>query len=379
MSGVGSHERVTKLVARSLGLGPQDLIESLRSATHADLDAIVALRRRVLGPNVTWNDREYLSWRYGLAPAALSHATFHVLDVGGRILAGVGAERFDLNTPHGIAPAVCGMDILAEDSVRDTGIGPWLNLSLFQMHSIVLALGSNATSRGMVAQLYDTLHGRNVYHLPLDVKSFVHRHFRRRLVGVLYAALADGIVRSRNRWLELTRRTGEVHVDAPAALGPDIDREWSSDRYGGSIGIRRSASYLNWRFFDNPRAEYRALVGVVQDRPAALLVFRVNDQAADGPVMHVVDWWLRTPGESGAFLAILDAALAEARRRRVAYLSATALGPLPGRLLQSAGFIRRSAFERTAAVHCTAESVQRTLADSQHWNLTGLGDDSESP
>ena len=311
--------------------------------------------------------------------ARYSIASFHVLDVGGQILAGIGAERFDLNTPHGVAPAVCGMDILADHSVRDTGVGPWLNLSLFRLHPIALALGSNATSRGMVAQLYDTLHGRNVYHLPLDVKSFVHRHFRRRLVGSLYAALADGVVRSRNRWLELTRRTGKVRVDNPRLLGTDIDREWSDESSNGPIGIRRSAAYLNWRFFRNPRAEYRALIGALQDRPTALLVFRINDQAADGPVMHLLDWWVRAPTDKGAFVAVLDAALVEARHRRVAYLSAAALGPIPGRLLQRAGFIRRYAFERTAAVHCVAKSVQRTLADSQNWNLTGLGDDSESP
>ena len=50
------YAKTTRLVARALKCQPAQLEAALRPATLADLDAVVALRRRVCGTQIQWDD-----------------------------------------------------------------------------------------------------------------------------------------------------------------------------------------------------------------------------------------------------------------------------------------------------------------------------------
>jgi hypothetical protein len=60
------HRLTTRLLARSLGIAPEQLAANLRPVVAAELPKVIAFRRAHLGARIRWDDERYLPWRYDL-------------------------------------------------------------------------------------------------------------------------------------------------------------------------------------------------------------------------------------------------------------------------------------------------------------------------
>lgn len=383
-----SFDRTTAIVARGAGVPVATLLAGLRVATAADLDAIVRLRREVYGGPVRWNDERYLAWRYGLGAPRKAYATLRVLALDGRLVAAIGAEELTMRADAGAGEsggvvdtrAACAMDLLALPALHEIGIGAWLNQVLFREYPLVLALGANPNSAGLVQRLYTSLPGRQTFQLPLDAREFLKRKIGVPLLrGPANMALA-ALIDLRNARLVRRARTGGPKVAPLERFTEAMERSFGEARRPGTIMISRTADYLNWRFLENPRTRYRALAAHESGQLSGYTVFRVANDHAGRKSLHVMDWWTRDSADTRSLGALIGAAIAEARAQSAHYLSATALGAGYRRDLRRAGFLQRSAATKPTGFHCAAgptPALPGWSAATETWHLNDLGDDGD--
>lgn len=413
-----SFERTTAIVARGAGVPVPELLAGLRVATAEDLQAIVALRREVYGGPVSWDDSRYLAWRYGLGSPRKAYATLRILTVRERLVAAIGAEEVTVRAEaasggaaatggataasdgataasdgatagsgglpvgSGGAPletrAACAMDLLALPALHEIGIGAWLNLVLFREYPLVIALGANSNSAGLVQRLYTSLPGRRTYQLALDAREFLSRRIHVPLLREPASAVLSALVSARNRWFVRGSRIRNVGVEPLTRFGEDWDEALRAEPPAGTISMRRHADYLNWRFVDNPRGRYRILAALSAGRPTAYVIFRMSRDEAARRSAHIADWWIGAHAAPGTFAALIGATITAARAGSAHYVSATALGARYVSDLRGVGFLARSEAHKPTGYQTTEPPLAARLATAPAaWHLNDLGDDGD--
>jgi hypothetical protein len=363
--------RTTALVARALGVSVQALVDGFTVARADDLDDVVAFRRDALGWRVPWDDARYLAWRYGLQAAARAYGTLRVLRLHGRIVATIGAEEFTVRRGTRAGRAACPMDLLVDAGLHDAGLGVWLNLALADHYPLLLALGANENSAGLIGRLYRPVPGRTVHKFPLDARPFVGRRARSRTAGVLIGAVVNAGLLLRLAVWRLRAARSRLRV----RVVPRFESTWDerlAAMGAGATGIVRSADYLNWRFVENPRARFVIVAAFdPADRLHAYAVYRAPERDRS---VHVQDWGT-ADGAADDLRAVTTRVVAAARASGAPYVSATALGAPLDHALSRSGFVRRANERRITAVQAR-DPEHAELADGD-WYLTDLGDDVE--
>lgn len=370
-------DRTTAIVARNLGVTTAELLASFRPAVATDLEAIVVLREAIHGAAPSWDDRRYLAWRYGLGTTRKAYAIFRVLQIRGEIIAGIGAEEFGLHTPRGDTPAACAMDILCLDRYRSLGLGAWLNLALFEQYPVVLVLGSNVNSRGLVEGLYTPLEARSEYKFPINAHVFLRRRLRFPLFGPLAALVIHCMVLARGRWFAWWNIRQGVSVRKIGRFGIDAGAQLEGAVFGGRISIARNPDYLNWRFLDNTRCEYRALGSFQEGRLRSYVIYSCGSPDTMQHCLQIADWWIDDPTDLAPFRSLVAALVRDCQRRNVQFIRAIALGTDLFLQLRKSGFVHRSRNGVSAGFHSTSKSVESSPGSACTWNLTGLGDDND--
>jgi hypothetical protein len=110
---------------------------------------------------------------------------------------------------------------------------------------------------------------------------------------------------------DLARATGSAELlrrnDAAAQARP-IDRlepqdEFFWDRSGSPNGVRRTGRYLNWRYVDIPRHDYRVI-----RTERGLGVYRVETiMHSDASVIRLLEWTFDAEETAGALATVLEA------------------------------------------------------------------------
>ena len=59
-----SFDRLSKALAKTLGVSTDELVDSFNPATESDIDKIVNFRKQFFPNGLKWDDRDYLRWRY---------------------------------------------------------------------------------------------------------------------------------------------------------------------------------------------------------------------------------------------------------------------------------------------------------------------------
>jgi hypothetical protein len=373
---IPSFERTSGLVARGLGITAGELLASFREAGPADIPAIVALREAVSGKRDRWNDAEYLSWRYGLGATRRAYARYRLLVHKGAVIAGIGAEEFTLRTPAGNIAAACPMDILSLPEYRNFGLGPWLNQALFQQYPLVVALGANSNSMGLVSRLYSLLPGRLCWQFPLDLSTYLQKRVRNPLLYALISPAAMVAVRIRGAWATRRFPRHRARIQQIPRFDASLDAALAQDVRDDEVSILRSADYLNWRYCDNPRASYRILQ--MHDGSSNVIGYVVYRKAAppnEARRVEVTEWWLAPAAPPDTLSALIGALLADVHHFWPAYVAATALGESLHEQLRGAGFIKRSGEHNATGFHCTRAESLAAIQSVGLWKLTDLGDD----
>lgn len=374
---IPSFERTSGLVARGLGLPPAELLANFREAGPHDLPAIIALRESVSGKQLRWDDAKFLTWRYGLGASRRAYARYRILVHKGEVIAGIGAEEFTLRTPAGNIAAACPMDILSLPQYRNLGLGPWLNQAVFQQYPLVVALGANSNSLGLVSRLYSLLPGRRNFQFPLNLATFLHKRIRNPLLYRLVSPVATIAVRTRGDWVTRHFPRYRAQIEQLDRFDAASDAALAQRDGKSGISIVRSADYLNWRYCENPRVSYRVLALQRGPDMAGYIVYRKSDEAEGERHIHIADWWLSAAAPENTMSALTGALLADMHRFWPNYLAAAALGEPHHEQLRKAGFIARAGDHNATGFHCEQADLLTAVQSAELWRLTDLGDDSD--
>jgi hypothetical protein len=365
---------VTKLVARTLGVTPEALRDSFRLAVEDDLTAILTLRRVAFGSNLTWDDERYLRWRYAFDGCEAFGQMF-VVKLDHRVVGMIGAECVRLVHGGRSENSMSLMDVLVDSSLEDAGLGVWLNMAVFERCALIFEIGANQNSLGTIDRLYHRLPNRTCYSYPLTLSSYLERRLR-----VNWLAMAFAI--PLNAALQLAR---VFAFPSPSSRWQfrDVQRfdaavESVFDaRANAAICVERSARWLNWRLFDNPRSTCEVIGAYDGDRLDGYIAFHRRGAGSKAHTIDIVDWLVvRQQGRN-----LVRRLVSEVVRRAVAskaeFVRATMLAEPEGRILRKLGFVQQSNEYLTAAVRVQDKSAYAHLFDGSGWFLTDANTDTD--
>ena len=366
-----SFERITQLVARALGVSAEELQAAFVPAQSAHLAGVMALRRRVLDTPVVWDDAQYLTWRYHFGATTQGRGDCWVLVHHENVIAMVGTERIELLHGTRIIPTLSTMDIAVDLQFADCGLGAWINLQLATQQPCCITVGSNEQSLGMIRSLFASLPNRRNYIHFLDY----HRLFLKRLRPKLLAnavAAAAGAATSLWRWL---LPGAAIEIRAITRFDRDVDALVARARPLEEVWISRSAEFLNWRLFENPRVQYAVWGAYARGRLVGHIATQLQSTHAPQDALGVVDWLVDPATGRAVAYALLRHVLRQAAEVGVHQVAITANDVRFERQLRWAGFLRqRSVYESVAIFGCDTATVDG-LMQMPRWFISEINTD----
>ena len=340
-------ERLSRPLARLLGVPEARLPDCLTASSEADLPGVLRIRSAVIGEGLAWDDLAYLKWRYALdgarpdePPSRRPACRLWLFKRGDEVLGCLGAEHVDLATPRGVESAVRCMDLAVVPRVNGLGIGAWMNLMLLRHVDVGITVGGSDQSISMIERLFRRLPDRRLWSLPLRSAPILASRWPSLGRVPLAARTIDLALGARRR---LARSTSRLRVELSQAAAPDPSTGGLFDAMAASglTMVRRDEDAWRWRFQRNPRRGYEFHSAHRGGKVAAVLVVRHGEETTD-----LVDW-LWDPAEPDRITARLLAtlfldAVERAFRRGAIRVRAMTYDPLSESVCRRLGMIRRS-------------------------------------
>lgn len=368
---IPDHDKLTRLVARSLGVDPSTLELGLNPGLLADVREVTALRHEHLRLSEQWDDSAYLRWRYRLGRTSSGFGDLWCLRVRGQIMAIIGVEELHAEFDGETFKGAQVMDLLVRPEAQESGLGIWLNQAMLARHDFTLAVGANQNSAGIVRRLFAPLAPRRTFTHPLDLAPFV----RRRWPALAATPLA---MRMANAGLALwrlalrTRRSRGLSLENATRLDPA--QPIPSTRDPAQVYLRHSGAYLQKRLLNNPRRQLTLRVARRQGTLVGLIAWAVESDDRGRPELHVVDW--HHDGED-TLLGLLHGALREAVAQRCSCVRLMLQDEAAQRVAARAGFMpSRDDEGRLCGVQSRDPALAAQLAKAR-WSLTDMSDDSD--
>lgn len=311
---VPSLAMTTRLVARALGMPPGALAGGLRAAGEGDLPRVLAFRTALVGAGAA-NDEAYLRWRYRLGRTVPALGELWLLEVDNRLLALIGTEDVVLRADQRRVGAGRPMDLQTLPAARESGLGVWMNQAVAARSAALLAIGGNKFSRGIVRRLFTPLAPLRMFTYVIDSTPFLHKAGLRGPIGGVLAHAGNAAVRVREAW-HTWRAGGHCNVQSIERFdGSDPLADAQAD--AESLSFERSATALNHRLFDNPRARYHAAGAYTEGERRGCVAWRVEPGLEREPQLRVVDLWVADGDDRARVIdALLGHTFAAARRAR---------------------------------------------------------------
>jgi hypothetical protein len=368
-----SFDSTTKLVARALGVAPAELLATLRPAVLDDLPAVLSLRQLEFGPDITWDDRAYLSWRYRLGRADCGLGDLWVVNHNGVLLGMIGTE--DMVCMHGGRrfAGLRAMDILVDPRAKNSGLGVWLNQALFRRGEFTLVVGSNPNSIGIMKRLYRLLPSGSSYYRYVDLRRYLQWRFGKGAVAWLGAHVGKLIMRAW-RLLAQWRYSGAVAIQPIHRFDESVNAlmaKASTDP--NEIVVERSGSYLNRRLFDNPRARYHAWGAYRDGEWLGYIASRIVRRDDGESWMHVMDVVVNAQHRTSTLDALVAFVSRQAELGHCSFIRIMLQGTNGRDALRRHGFLGPKG-DHVITVHAEDPSLLEELCSSQ-WRLTELSFD----
>jgi hypothetical protein len=366
-----SHEKLTRLVARSLGLSPQELEQGLNPATDGDVQDILTLRHQLLPATAHWDDEAYLRWRYRLG-SAKGMGELWRLRCRGRLLAIIGVEDVHLELSGQAARGAQVMDLLARSDTQDSGLGIWLNQAMLARYSFTLAVGANKNSSGIVDRMFHALEPRRTFTCPVDAGPFISRRWPSLPAMGLASQLGNTYLAGR-RLLLRAQRSRHLSLEAvqhwPA--GASTPPRTSAAR----VAVQHDDAYMQRRLFDYPR--HKVVVQIASRRRMAVghIAWAHSRDPLGRTELHVLDWGYDT---TDTLVRLFEAAVEAAVVQRSTCVRLVIQDHREQRAARRAGFFPSNGDPgRICGVQALDPVLAQQLADAQ-WSLTNLVDDTDA-
>jgi hypothetical protein len=373
MARVPTFENTTRLVARALGLSANVLLAGFRPAHEGDLDTIVEFRQRNSDELVRAHDSDYLRWRYRLGRTDGGLGDLWVLHHETEVLGIIGTE--DMVCIHGSKRwmGVRTMDIMIDRHLQSSGLGVWLNQAVFRNRDFTIAVGGNKNSSGTVKRLFHALPPTRPFIQPINASSYISRKLRPSLLAALVSAFA-------NRAMHVWRTLGALSFGSNIEIRPItcfteplIARADASNR----VIVERSAAFLNYRLFDNPRTPYMVVGAYHMDKLVGYIAWRIVMRSDGERWAHIVDWQTGTTAHNAALLKLLAHVGREAETARCSFVLLMQHEGDHRHVLRRAGFWGpRADSEKIIGLHADDADTLETLLKAD-WFLTDLCDDND--
>ncbi len=369
-----SFAKTTTLVSRALGLRAAQLTESFRPATLADLPGVLELRRRVIGENLTWDDSRYLQWRYDFEGRPDGQGSCLVVAAGGKIHGLIGAERIRLAFGADTVDALSLMDIMVQPELDGSGLGIWLNMAVFEANPVVIEIGANPNSLGLINRLFHRLPDRKVYVAPLSFSRFLANRLHIPPVADLIALPANAAAMLWRAFSHRPRPKRWYFHDI-TRFDASVERLFESRWAPAEVMFVRSSSWLNWRLFRNPRAQYKVF-GAWENGELVCYAAYQSTLRSDGlRTVSLVDWLVDERYGLDGFKALVRETVSRAWKEKADIVTVTPLHERSERSLLSLGFLGQSSEFNTVGVRCAEPSRWPLLYDGSTWFLTEVNTD----
>ena len=370
---LADHVALTRIVARNIGISPQQLGAGLVSAGTGDFDDVLSFRREHLHASSRWDDAAYLRWRYRFGDVAAGFGDMWVLRRGGETLGILGLENLRCVLDGSTLDGVRGMDLLVRRDLIDTGLGSWLNQCMLERFPFALAMGANVNSLGIVRRMFRPLPSRRTFTHPIDARPFAARRWPRwRTVIAAASPLANGALALRTAWRMRGALAG-LHVE-PVARFTDAMLPVPIDADPAMARVSRPAAHLNRRLLDNPRRSCQARTALRGRLPVGYVAWAFGADSGGHTEMHIVDWQFEAPP---VFRALLRAAVAEAASQGCSCVRAVLQDPEEQLIAEAAGFVSaRDDDGRVTGVQAKDIALAQRLVRAR-WALTDITDDAD--
>lgn len=373
-------ETVTPIVARLLGMEPEELTRHFYPSDEKHLPQILAMRQTFISASPSL-DESYLRWRYSFSPCEqgqeLSENRIWVFTAGEAVLGFVGVESVNLLVDGEKVEATKVMDLAVKPEVDGKGLGVWMNLVLQRMGRPIIALGSNKNSLGIVSKLFHRLPNQHVYKNILNSRYYFAGKSSHGLLttsasafydaGLSCLLLAKSVASPATPRLEAITRFDSSHAQPLAAM----------NHFG--IQLRRDCEYLNWRLFDNPRDRVEVTGIWLGDRMVGYfaLAFRLQSGHGTNVVqVFILDWGLL---DGKQYEKVLITALWKCQRslqqQGVESISAFSYDACSDRILRNAGLHHRDDSTKTVSIFAKDPEALLKMQRAERWFLTGADTD----
>ena len=375
---VPSFAKTTTLVARTLGLTPDELRASFQPARLCHLPGITDMRRRVIGSHLTWDDARYLRWRYDFEGHPDSHGCLMVVAYEDRVLGMIGAENVRLTCGDETLDALSLMDIMVDPDLDGAGLGVWLNMAIFARNPVVLETGANRNSIGLITRLFHRLPNRKQYIVPLTLRRYLTKRLRSRVAALALAVPAD-VALKLWRAIAFRRIPPSWSLRDLMQFDDSVERLFTRRWTSAEITFERSSRYLNWRLFENPRAKYSVLAAFEASDMIAYAAYQIHNDAGGMKIVRIVDWLVDTRHGFAGFGLLAQEIIRRALAEKADLVSLSLLHARSERSLWRFGFFTGPSSEfTTVGVHCAEPAPWRALYDGSAWFLTKANTDLDS-
>lgn len=368
---IPEHDKLGRLVARSLGLDASALRVGLNPALLADLPDITALRREHLHLGQEWDDSAYLRWRYRFGRSAGGFGELWCLRAGSQLVAIIGVEDLRAELDGQALAGAQVMDLLVRPEAQESGLGIWLNQAMLARHDFTLAVGANPNSSGIVRRMFEPLAPRLTFTHPLDLGPFVRRRWP--ALAAIPLALRAGNA-GLALWRMALRRRAPRDLELHTATQLDPLQPVPALRAPSRVHLHCDSAYLQQRLLGNPRRRLVLRVARRGNAVVGLIAWSMEFDDRGRPELHVIDWH---HDREDTLLGLLHGAVREAASQGCSCVRLTMQDSEAQRVAARAGFMpSRDDEGRLCGVQSRDPALATRLAKAR-WGLTDVSDDSD--
>jgi hypothetical protein len=366
----------TKVLAKRLGYDSEQMLAGFIPAGIEDLEHIISWRTENMPEQPSQDDHGYLRWRYNFGDSinpGNSKSYLWLLKIDGQILAMMGAQHHILHADGKLHDIAYPLDLLVRKDLNGSGLGAWINLAMQDKYPVLLVIGGGTReSAGLIRRMFHAMPNRKTWKLPLSAEGTLRRLLGNKPLARALSTIADPLLSLRRRLHSELRPYKGIRFEAvnhfPDTVG-SLSRQWPAE----DIYLDRSASFLNWRFMENPGIDYHALLFYRDDQMIGYVVYHFYYATKNAQLQAGIDdlMWQRKGVESEQrqlLQHILTASIRHLIADKARLIILASYGTLADTVLNQLGFRLRDD-EQKFSIHCGLPNADY-LYDAERWYLS---------
>lgn len=295
---------------------------------------------------------------------------------GERVVGHMGAQFIRLKMGEAEKTTAWLVDTMVLESHRDQGIGASLLLQSQDDMPLSLSLGQTAQMRTVLKTMgWKHIAPLQTYVLPLNARRILKDKLPAPVVPAVSTLL---MLQGSTRRLLTARSTGSTVVQSIERFSARHDALWQEASASYGCATVRDASYLNWKYVDQPGQEYTRLEVTRGDElvGCAVLLIAEPNEVYRHRRAYIVD--VVTPTSTRRLHAVLRAAIEHCEEIGIDAVVMHVINRPIERALKNFGFMRRSP-TRHLLISGGQHLAIPELVDSSQWLITHGDSDIDRP